>query len=132
MSATRSPVRTTHPLCGFLLAAVAAAAQGQNAPPASAPAVKAGSQAAKTPAAAARAALDLRAPPLSHIYPSRELQYILAPDDSGADSASEVHVKGTKQAVVVPGAPGNQLLAVPWAILHPTQAWRIFTPLLEP
>lgn len=80
--------------------------------------------------APARATLDLHAPPLNHIMPSSELRYILANDDADADSAAEVSVKGVK-TVIVPGAPGNQLQAIPWAILHPTQAWRIFTPLEE-
>jgi hypothetical protein len=80
---------------------------------------------------AARAPLDLHTPPLSHIYPSSELRYILAADDSSADSDTEVSVKSNKAVVRVPGAPGNQLQAIPWAIVHPTQAWRIFTPLVE-
>ncbi len=85
----------------------------------------------KKSGAAARAPLDLHAPPLSHIYPSSELRYILAADDSSADSEAEVSVKSNKAVVRVPGAPGNQLQAIPWAIVHPTQAWRIFTPLIE-
>ncbi|HEY6457097.1 MAG TPA: hypothetical protein VIY90_17615 [Steroidobacteraceae bacterium] len=85
----------------------------------------------KNSGAAARGALDLHAPPLNHIMPSAQLRYILANDDADADSPAEVSVKGTK-TVVVPGAPGNQLEAIPWAILHPTQAWRIFTPLEQP
>ena len=81
--------------------------------------------------AKARAPLDLHTPPLNHIYPSSELRYILAVDESGADSATEVSVKSDRYVVRVPGAPGNQLQALPWALLHPTQAWRIFTPLVE-
>ena len=54
----------------------------------------------------------------------------LANDDADTDTSVEVSVKGVK-TVVVPGAPGNQLQAIPWAILHPTQAWRIFTPLVD-
>jgi len=85
----------------------------------------------KTGAPAARAPLDLHAPPLDHIYPRAELRYILAGDDAEGDSATEVSVKSTTYTVHVPGAPGNQLQAIPWAIVHPTQAWRIFTPLVE-
>ena len=109
-------------------------AQGQStaAGTSSAPAaVKAPAHPGKSSAAPARETLDLHAPPLNHIIPSAQLRYIMASDDSDADSASEVSVKGTK-TVVVPGAPGNQLQAIPWALLHPTQAWRIFTPLQEP
>jgi hypothetical protein len=92
------------------------------------PAVPSGKRAG---APAAHEPLDLHAPPLNHIMPSAELRYIMANDDSDADLPTEVSVKGTK-TVVVPGAPGNQLQAIPWALVHPTQAWRIFTPLQQP
>ncbi len=81
--------------------------------------------------AKARAPLDLHTPPLNHIYPSSELRYILATDESSNDSATEVSVKSDRYVVRVPGAPGNQLQALPWALVHPTQAWRIFTPLVD-
>jgi hypothetical protein len=105
------------------------AAQVTSSAPATAPAKAVSAR--KSTATAARGTLDLHAPPLNHIMPSAELRYIMANDDSDADSATEVSVKGTK-TVVVPGAPGNQLQAIPWAIMHPTQAWRIFTPLAQP
>jgi hypothetical protein len=121
----------------FALLASAALGQAQaqvQAPPAastSAPAAKAAIHAKS--AATTRPPLDLHAPPLNHIYPSAELRYILAVDDPTVDEdTTEVSVKGTKYAVRVPGVPGNQLQAIPWAIVHPTQAWRIFTPLVEP
>jgi hypothetical protein len=109
-------------------------AQSQSAAPvtSSAPAAAASAKAAhsaKSSGAVTRGKLDLHTPPLDHIMPSSELRYIMANDDD-ADLPGEVSVKGTK-TVVVPGAPGNQLQAIPWAILHPTQAWRIFTPLVE-
>ena len=81
--------------------------------------------------AKSRAPMDLHTPPLNHIYPSSELRYILAADESSTDSATEVSVKSERYVVRVPGAPGNQLQALPWAAAHPTQAWRIFTPLVE-
>jgi hypothetical protein len=80
---------------------------------------------------APRANLDLQTPPLNRIMPRSQLRYILASEDADAESATEVSVKGTK-SVIVPGAPGNQLQAIPWALFHPMQAWRIFTPLEEP
>jgi hypothetical protein len=85
----------------------------------------------KRSGAAARRNLDLHAPPLNHIMPSSQLRYILSREDADADSPAEVSVNATK-TVIVPGAPGNQLQAIPWAIFHPTQAWRIFTPLEQP
>jgi hypothetical protein len=138
-----SPMRVTRFLLGTAVAVLATAAltpvDAQNATattsssPAGLPVVTAvpavhGNNKTR---ATGRAPLDLSAPPLSHIYPSSELRYILAADDSSTDSATEVSVKSTKAAVRVPGAPGNQLQAIPWAIVHPTQAWRIFTPLVE-
>jgi hypothetical protein len=75
--------------------------------------------------------LDLHAPALNRIYTRKQLSYILAydPDDL---SDTEVSVKGSRAAVNVPVTPGNQLLALPWALLHPTQAWRVFTPIEQP
>ncbi len=87
--------------------------------------------AASSAPAKAHTAMDLKPPPLTHIYPRGELQYILAVDDSSLPD-NVVSVKGAKRAVVVPGTPGNQLQAIPWAFMHPTDAWRIFTPLQEP
>jgi len=75
--------------------------------------------------------LDLKAPPLNHVYSQKELRYILAYDPD-EDSDTEVRVKGSTPAVNVPVTPGNQLLALPWALLHPTQAWRVFTPIEQP
>jgi hypothetical protein len=141
MPAIRPLVRVTGPLCGAAFAVWSAAALAQTSVPAQTPSQLAASSApaaASTadnkpaPRAARRAKLDLHAPPLNHIYSSTELRYILAPDDSSEDSATEVSVKSTKYVSPVPGAPGNQLLAIPWALMHPTQAWRIFTPVEEP
>ena len=47
-------------------------------------------------------------------------------------SATEVSVKGAKTVVHVPGAPGQPVAGHTLGHLHPTQAWRIFTPLEEP
>jgi hypothetical protein len=139
MSAIRPLVRVTGLLCGAVFAVCAAAALAQTSVPqtqspasSSAPAAASSGDNKPAPRAARRAKLDLHAPPLSHIYSSSELRYITAPDDASDDSATEVSVKGTKYVSPVPGAPGNQLLAIPWALMHPTQAWRIFTPIETP
>ena len=116
---------------GLALAAlVAGVVQAHTPAAASAPAapVRAhGTEAARP----ARPKLDLHAPPLSHIFTPTELRYILAydPDDT---SATEVSVRGAKPVVNVPVTPGNQLLAVPWALLHPSEAWRVFAPVEQP
>ena len=129
----RSPMRTTHRFAMMfaVLAGIALAhAQAQTPAPASAsaPAAKAAVHAGKPQGSATRAPLDLHAPPLNHTYASTELRYIMAADDSSDDSTVEVNVKSAKYVERVPGAPGNQLQAIPWAILHPTQIWRIFAP----
>jgi hypothetical protein len=135
-----SQERTMSKTCTPAIAVLAMAtlcmshAQAQSAAPVSSSAPAASAKAAhpgKNSGAATRGALDLHTPPLNHIMPSAELRYIMASDDSDTDSATEVSVKGIK-TVVIPGAPGNQLQAIPWAIMHPTQAWRIFTPLEQP
>jgi hypothetical protein len=133
MTATRSFVRTTGGLLAALAAVVMTLAQAQTSATAtnSAPAKSSAHIKKATPAPAA-SALDLSAPPLSHIYPSKDLQFIMAYDPDSDDAPGEVSVKGSKQAVVVPGGPGNQFVAIPWALLHPTQAWRILTPIVQP
>jgi hypothetical protein len=106
-------------------------AQVTSSAPAAAAAKSAVRSGKRASAAAAHEPLDLHAPALNRIMPSAELRYIMANEDADADLPAEVSVKGTK-IVVVPGAPGNQLQAIPWALVHPTQAWRIFTPLQQP
>ena len=106
-------------------------AQVSSSAPAAAAAKPAAHSGKRAGAPAAREPLDLHTPPLNRIMPSAELRYIMANDDADADLPTEVSVKGTK-TVVVPGAPGNQLQAIPWALVHPMQAWRIFTPLQQP
>lgn len=113
----------------------AAAAAAPSAVPASAPA-KSATHTKKTSVAtqpqppAQPVAMDLHAPPLDHIYPRGELQYILAMDSSDSDAdAQEVSVKGAKYVTPV---PVGQFQAIPWALMHPTEAWRVFTPVEQP
>jgi hypothetical protein len=127
------------PLCAAVLLTVALTqapvlAQAQSQTPSAAPA--AASAPAKVAPHAARKAspgphstLDLRAPPLSHIYSRGQLQYILAVDNSDTDDAQEVSVKGEKYLMPV---PKSQFQAIPWALMHPTDAWRVFTPIEAP
>jgi hypothetical protein len=128
----RALIRTTGTLLGVLAAISITMAQAQTpATTKSSAPVKASAHVKRTIPAPA-AALDLSAPPLSHIYPSKDLQFIMAYDPYSDDAPGEVSVKGSKQVVVVPGGPGNQFVAIPWALLHPTQAWRILTPIVQP
>ncbi len=72
--------------------------------------------------------LALQAPPLEHLYPRQQLRYIMA-DPGPDDDSLRVEVEKQKAAPLV---PMGQLYAVPWAFLHPTQAWRILTPVVAP
>ena len=70
------------------------------------------------------AALDLRAPDIARLVPRSQLIEKL-PDPYEAREAEEsVQVEGTRVAPYVPLG----LMAFPWAIRHPTQAWRLFLP----
>ena len=133
MPPMRSLIRVSAVAFGVLSAGAVAMTQAQTTPASdsSSPA-KSAAHVRKANPTPTPAKLDLSAPPLSHIYPSRDLQYIMAYDPNSDDAAGEVSVKGTKQVVVVPGGPGNQFVAIPWALLHLTQAWRILTPIVQP
>ncbi|HTY50957.1 MAG TPA: hypothetical protein VMB48_14805 [Steroidobacteraceae bacterium] len=81
-------------------------------------------------AAAPARPLDLTTPALSRLYTHEELRYILAQPDADADldDVPDVSVQAEHYVAV----PMGQFQAIPWAILHPTQAWRIFTPVISP
>ena len=72
------------------------------------------------------APLDLRAPVITHVFSEAELQQKL-------DEPPEIHegdtvqVQGERQ--ITPVSVG--LMAIPWAVIHPTQAWRIFMPVQD-
>jgi hypothetical protein len=126
------------PLCAAVLLCAAlspALAEAQSQTPSasttvsSAPA-KAATQATGPKAGSARpSALDLTAPPLNRIYGREQLQYILAADSTDTEEAQEVNVKGEKYLMPV---PTSQLWAIPWALMHPSQAWRVFMPIEAP
>jgi hypothetical protein len=73
------------------------------------------------------ATLDLRAPPITRVFSEAELQQKL--DESGEEihEPATVQVQGERQ--ITPVSVG--LMAIPWAIVHPTQAWRILMPVPE-
>ena len=56
-----------------------------------------------------------------------ELQMLLAQSEEAPppEPLDTVEVEGRRPAVDVPSG----LLAIPWAIRHPTQSWRIFAPI---
>ncbi|HVY80215.1 MAG TPA: hypothetical protein VG994_04470 [Steroidobacteraceae bacterium] len=72
------------------------------------------------------AALDLRAPPITRVFSEAELQQKLEEPDE-IHEAPTVQVEGERPTTPV----SVGILAIPWAIVHPTQAWRIFAPVPE-
>jgi hypothetical protein len=73
----------------------------------------------------AKAMLDLRAPPLSHVLSRTEIASLTADRD---DVTESVTVDAQRSPVPCCGT----FIALPWAILHPTQAWQIVTPYAGP
>jgi hypothetical protein len=67
------------------------------------------------------ASLDLKAPDIRRVVPEIQLH---APDEAVEIDEQQVQVEGTRPEVYVPGG----LASLPWAVMHPTQAWRIFLP----
>jgi hypothetical protein len=71
--------------------------------------------------------LDVRAPDITHLVSAEELARLV--EGTVAAELEEVKVEGPSELPPdrPPVWPG--LLAPFWALAHPTQAWRIFTPL---
>lgn len=81
-----------------------------------------------TVAAATATRLDLRVPKITEVYTEQQIAIFLA--RTRADDLDEVEVEGRRERrhPVTPNVWGG--IAAPlWAVLHPTQAWRIFAPL---
>ena len=70
--------------------------------------------------------LDLRTPDITHLFTSAQLNRILAA--TFREDIEEVEVEGEREFRSTPDIwPG---IAAPlWALLNPTEAWRIFAPL---
>lgn len=73
-----------------------------------------------------QSSLDLAAPDIRTVMPAAELQEPLPTEDQQeqAEEGTTVQVKGPEDTPNVPGGFG----ALWWALRHPSQAWRIFTP----
>ena len=70
--------------------------------------------------------LDLSAPPISHVMTPEQVQALIA---EPADSEPEdVMVEENRYQAPV---PRGQIQALTWALVHPFQAWRIFTPVTD-
>ncbi|MGH8188295.1 MAG: hypothetical protein ACREUC_17185 [Steroidobacteraceae bacterium] len=72
--------------------------------------------------------LDLRAPDITKLYSAEQLNRMLA--RTLKDDIEEVEVEG-RRVPLEPRTPAvwGGIAAPIWAILHPTQSWRIFAPL---
>jgi len=68
--------------------------------------------------------LDLRAPDIRTLVPEVRLREPLEDPEEALQEQEQVQVQGTRPEVYVPGG----LMSLPWAVMHPTQAWRIFLP----
>ena len=79
------------------------------------------------PAAHAAPRLDLSAPPLEHVL-SRSQIATLTADHDDDPAPEEVTVESPHYREPV---PLGQLRALPWALMHPTQAWRILMPITD-
>jgi hypothetical protein len=70
--------------------------------------------------------LNLAAPDVRTVVPADELNEPLPTEDQEADvqETETVQVKAAPEAPEVPSG----LASIWWAVVHPTQAWRIFSP----
>jgi hypothetical protein len=68
--------------------------------------------------------LELRAPDIRTLVSEDQLREPLADPYEAQQEQEQVQVQGTRPEVDVPGG----LMSLPWAVMHPTQAWRIFLP----
>jgi hypothetical protein len=76
------------------------------------------------PAANAKSSLDLRAPEIRRIVSEEELRQPLEDEYEVQVQQEQVQVEGMRPEIYVPGG----LASLPWAVMNPTQAWRIFLP----
>jgi hypothetical protein len=68
--------------------------------------------------------LDLHAPDIRRVVSESELHEPVKDEYEVLEETEQVQVEGSRPEVYVPGG----LLSLPWAVMHPTQAWRIFLP----
>jgi hypothetical protein len=72
-------------------------------------------------AKAKTASLDLKAPDVRRVAPP---MLLAEPEEPVDIEEQQVHVQATRPEVYIPGG----IASLPWAVMHPTQAWRIFLP----
>jgi hypothetical protein len=118
------------PLCGWIIAAVLSAVPLTAVYADDTASANASSKAAAPTqgksAATSHKPLDLRAPALNRVFTRNEIASLMAkPEDVAEDVVTTVDVEGdSRDRIVVP----DGLWSIPWAVRHPTQAWRLFLP----
>jgi hypothetical protein len=80
----------------------------------------------KPASAPAQKSLDLSTPPVNHVLSRTEIDSLTAERDEGP--VSDVSVEGPRYESPV---PQGTFRALGWGIMHPLQAWRIFTPVTD-
>ena len=83
---------------------------------------------APTPSVAAVEPLDLRPPDITELYTRQQLDLLLAKFER--ENIEEVEVEGARVPAPTFTPRVWPAIAAPlWALLHPTQSWRIFAPI---
>lgn len=81
----------------------------------------------ETTTAPTRRPLDLRPPKITQLYTSEQLNQILAA--TLRSDMEEVEVEEQRDRMPNTPTPWGGIAAPFWALLNPTQSWRIFAPL---
>ncbi len=71
--------------------------------------------------------LDLSPPPVSHVLTPQQIQSLTA-DQEDDTSTQDVMVK---RPVYTPPVPFGPFRALPWALMHPLEAWKIVMPITD-
>ena len=120
-----SATQTLRPLCPHLIVAGIALAIGTAVAADESPAPSLSEESAKEEKKTQP--LDLRAPEITKLYTPEQIKGMLA---RARDDSEPVEVETTREPPPTVTPYVWRAVAAPfWALLHPTQAWRIFAPL---
>ena len=72
--------------------------------------------------------MDLHAPDVRKVFPIGELQRRLPEPEEERRALEDTTVEVSTDRMLPPPTAPLGLFALPWAVMHPTQAWRIFAP----
>ena len=74
--------------------------------------------------------LDLRAPALTQLFSPAALQLMLVEQEETNDDQEPADVR-VQSPRATPDVPRGLFRALPWAVMHPTQSWRILAPITQ-